>query len=1479
MKKILLLAFFAVMCCTTWGVNVTFRVNLSQLGGVSVDGVHLAGSFQMWDPGSTPLTNDGSGVYSTTLDLAPGTYQYKFINGNAWSGEESVPAACGVDNGLGAFNRSVVVVGPDALILPAVCFGSCDPCPVQPAPVQVTFSVDMSTQTVSPDGVHFAADFQSWNPSATAMTNIGNGIWQYTAEILPATTVQYKFINGNGWAGSEIVPSACGVSDGFGGYNRTITTDTAPLSIGTVCFGSCEACPGIVEPVTHNVTIRVDMSNEIVDPNGVHLVGSFQNYTLPGLTMSPAGNGIYEQVLTISENSSFTYKFLNGDTYAGEESVPQECGSPNGFGGYNRDGSVGTNDTTFATVCFGSCSACPAVVIPDSIDVTLEVNLQLQQISADGVHVAGNFNGWSPSATLMSDPDLDSIFTAVITIPAFSQLQFKFINGNSWSNAETVPSQCGISSDNNRVIYTDSTNVSYGPVCFGQCTDCNTVVVTPSNQITFQVNMGNTPISPDGVHIAGNFNNWNPASDALIDQGNGIWSITITADEWANLSFKFINGNTFDGQETVPSSCGLPDGFGGYNRLLETGSIDVSFGPVCFSSCDFCPAATQVEVTFLVNMANETVSADGVHIAGNFQDWNPATTAMVDSNSDGIYEYTTSVDAGSDIAWKYINGNTWSGSETVPAACGIADGFGGYNRGAGLSTSNVTFGPVCFGACTNCAPSASDSVQVVFYVNMNNETISPDGVHIAGNFQDWNPATTAMTDSNTDGIYEYTTNVPAIGNLFFRFINGNTWTGSEVVPVVCGEPDGFGGYNRLWQINGTNETFGPVCFGACTDCDTVVVTPTDSVMVHFLVNMANETVSADGVHLAGNFQGWNPSATAMTDGNNDGVYEASLSLPANSTYEFKFINGNAWGSDESVPADCGTGNPANRSISVDSTEFTFGPVCFGACTDCDTVVVTPTDSVMVHFLVNMANETVSADGVHLAGNFQGWNPSATAMTDGNNDGVYEASLLLPANSTYEFKFINGNAWGGDETVPAECGTGNPANRSISVDSTEFTFGPICFGECTDCGSVIVTPTVSVTFLVNMTNETVSANGVHLAGLIQGWNPGTSEMTDANGDGIYEITLTADTGSTVPFKFINGNAWANAETVPSACGVSDGFGGYNRSIEIGSTDLTFGPVCFGACENCAIETPVAINFQVDMANEIVNGTVGVVGSFNNWDITNQVVLAQGPGTLYQGIVIAAPGDVITYKFVNGDTWSGAETVPADCGVDDGTGNFNRSYTATADGLQNVNPVCFSACGTCVIVPTADVTFRVNLGSATPSPNGVHIAGTFNGFSPNATAMTNTSANIYSVTLSIPANTIIQYKYLNGDAWGTDETVPFECGVDNGFGGFNRSLNVGSSDVVLPVVCLNSCVDCEISVTEVEDRTIRLYPNPTQGIMYIETQPGRVQRIRVYDATGSLVMNQMMNGAPRASLDLGSLSSGLYWLVSEKGETLGTISLNK
>ena len=62
--------------------------------------------------------------------------------------------------------------------------------------------------------------------------------------------------------------------------------------------------------------------------------------------------------------------------------------------------------------------------------------------------------------------------------------------------------------------------------------------------------------------------------------------------------------------------------------------------------------ALATDVTFRVNMSQQTIPPVGVHIAGNFQGWDPGATLMTDAG-DNIYTFTQSFDAGSSLEYKY----------------------------------------------------------------------------------------------------------------------------------------------------------------------------------------------------------------------------------------------------------------------------------------------------------------------------------------------------------------------------------------------------------------------------------------------------------------------------------------------------------------------------------------------------------------------------------------------------------------------------------------------------------------------------------------------------------------------------------------------------------------------------------------------------------------------------------------------------------
>jgi 1,4-alpha-glucan branching enzyme len=69
--------------------------------------VFVAGTFNSWNPRKTRMTY-GDGVYSTTVTLPKGRYEYKFIIDDVWCIDPNCTEWA--PNGLGSLNSVVVVV-------------------------------------------------------------------------------------------------------------------------------------------------------------------------------------------------------------------------------------------------------------------------------------------------------------------------------------------------------------------------------------------------------------------------------------------------------------------------------------------------------------------------------------------------------------------------------------------------------------------------------------------------------------------------------------------------------------------------------------------------------------------------------------------------------------------------------------------------------------------------------------------------------------------------------------------------------------------------------------------------------------------------------------------------------------------------------------------------------------------------------------------------------------------------------------------------------------------------------------------------------------------------------------------------------------------------------------------------------------------------------------------------------------------------
>ncbi len=110
--------------------KVTFKVNMKNYvdDSLSIKGVTLNGSFNGWCGDCTKMTAIGNSIYSVTLTLDTGAYDYKFTVGNWLDQEQFIPTdPC--TKTVGNFtNRFLSVTDTAAVIAGTYCWNTCTKC-------------------------------------------------------------------------------------------------------------------------------------------------------------------------------------------------------------------------------------------------------------------------------------------------------------------------------------------------------------------------------------------------------------------------------------------------------------------------------------------------------------------------------------------------------------------------------------------------------------------------------------------------------------------------------------------------------------------------------------------------------------------------------------------------------------------------------------------------------------------------------------------------------------------------------------------------------------------------------------------------------------------------------------------------------------------------------------------------------------------------------------------------------------------------------------------------------------------------------------------------------------------------------------------------------------------------------------------------------------------------------------------------------
>ena len=533
----------------------------------------------------------------------------------------------------------------------------------------------------------------------------------------------------------------------------------------------------------------------------------------------------------------------------------------------------------------------------------------------------------------------------------------------------------------------------------------------------------------------------------------------------------------------------------------------------------------QNQTTFNVDMSCADVNFTNVYVTGPWCGWCNAQpyNLMSDADGDGIYTVTVDLPNGS-VEYKYMV-DDWASQENLVddmqngGTCAPVTDYANYaNRltDAGATTNDV------YGSCTACPTPSCDLLTIPFG---DPTTIMP-----------WTPVADAVLPEASQ-----------------------TW-----------DPSG------AMIIGGTNTTTNGRAYVYQFLTNSMNYNNSSSIDVAFDIKVINPLVGA-ALHLQNEFPGL--GTVNNFDLQNAGI---NTSTWTHLSYTFNGVTaGTLFRMQFNIAAGAFVG--AGGSVMIDNITVTCnGGGGVAGCTDAAAANYNPAATIddasclyTTTFNADMSCADVAFTNPYVTGPWCGWcgAQAYNLLTDPDGDGVYSVSVDLAAG-TIEYKYMVDD-WASQENLVDDMQNGgtcapvtdyaNYANRTTPAGSSTND----AYGKCGACNVTLY----NVTFQVDMNQYAGTFTTPEVNGTFNGWCGNCFQMTDANGDNIWEATTQLAAGA-YEYKFSH-DSWTGQETLTegSTCTITtNGF--TNRTLNL-TGDVVLPVVCWESCSAC--EYPFVGNF--------------------------------------------------------------------------------------------------------------------------------------------------------------------------------------------------------------------------------------------------------------------------------------------------------------
>jgi hypothetical protein len=290
------------------------------------------------------------------------------------------------------------------------------------------------------------------------------------------------------------------------------------------------------------VKFAVNMTGLEIDTTGIHVAGDFQALAGFGDDWDPAttkltkeGNtDIYSIVVDIPAHRKYEFRFFNGDKGYQSEFIPEESRVLYQFND-NRWLYVDSlrNDTTnVGAVLFAGNAPIGKKLLRFQVQLPKTIALDAKKM-----HIAGNWQGWKPEEITMYSFD-GLVHEYIAYVDSLSTTAYKFINGNTAAQYETIVGSCTQNGNRSHVM---QDHIILPVVCYAECIACKT---SAANNIEL---LNSISISPNPFNAEFNVNFKGESNFHSVILSNQLGQILVQQIQLIGNQFTFENANLAKG--------------------------------------------------------------------------------------------------------------------------------------------------------------------------------------------------------------------------------------------------------------------------------------------------------------------------------------------------------------------------------------------------------------------------------------------------------------------------------------------------------------------------------------------------------------------------------------------------------------------------------------------------------------------------------------------------------------------------------------------------------------------------------------------------------------------------------------------------------------------------------------------------------------------------------------------------------------------